>query len=132
MKCEVWLDHEELKRAQDSGENAWVIQQVHIAEMAEEQQADATWAEIDNHRYYDSKTGLPIAPKGIKDLLSRESDQHMWIDAVNKEIIKKMAQQQQRLVQRLARRRGGMTTPSSRSLAVEGEKGASKRRNCVK
>ena len=90
---------------------------VHSAEMAEEQQADATWAEIDNHRYYDSKTGLPIAPKGIKDLLSRESDQHMWIDAVNKEIIKKMAQQQQRLVQRLARRRGGMTTPSSRSLA---------------
>jgi len=83
---QVWTDYCEVKRAWDSDDiDDWKLQQVHLAELADERDLNVKWAQVDDKQYFEKKTGLPIAPTSVKALHKRLSDKKLWTDAIEKE-----------------------------------------------
>jgi len=87
VEMEVHLDYEVIKMLQDEDENcAWECNQVRLAEISDEAQPGQApnWAEVESQRYFD-KSGVPIAPKNVKDLLKRNACKDIWFEAIEKE-----------------------------------------------
>jgi hypothetical protein len=61
------------------------MEQCHLSALADVEDTDVTWAQIDSRQYFEEKTGLPIASKNVKALHKRMSERAMWEAAIKKE-----------------------------------------------
>jgi hypothetical protein len=86
VELHVIIDYEEFKAMMEEQDNVDVIlQQVELAELCDVDQIPANWAVDEDQRYVDKKTGLPIAPKSVIDLIKRGGNNNAWWEALKKE-----------------------------------------------
>ena len=65
----------------------WLDETILLSTKASGSGLSVNWSKAEQLKYIDSKTGLPIAPKSVRDLLKRTPEQQqLWQDAMKKEV----------------------------------------------